>query len=413
MVLVIDFTPPKNPTQKYTTIQLVLLAFAVILFSSVPLYFFTNTSSSPPWLSFTSNLIGTINFGNNCNMFRGKWVYYPNGASYTNVTCSEIFDHQNCMKFGRPDSEFLKWRWKPKQCELPLFDAVQFLELVRGKSMAFVGDSLGRNHMESLLCLLASAVYPEDIVSNKTDSRFKIWIYLNYNFTLASFWSPYLVKATETEPNGPTYNRLINLYLDETNSDWAAEIQRFDYVIISAGRWFFGPQIFYENGQIVGCHLCQRNGIKNFTMFYGYRKAFGTAFRTLLNLKNYRGITFLRTLSPAHFENGEWNKGGECKRTGPVSKLEMKLDGADLELYETQVEELKAAEREGKVKGLKFRLLDITEAMVVRPDGHPNHYGHRADENGTIADCVHWCLPGPIDTWNAFLLHMLKKIHGK
>jgi len=26
----------------------------------------------------------------------------------------------------------------------------------------------------------------------------------------------------------------------------------------------------------------------------------------------------------------------------------------------------------------------------------------------TIADCVHWCLPGPVDTWNEFLLQMLK-----
>ncbi|KAF2313738.1 hypothetical protein GH714_013064 [Hevea brasiliensis] len=115
-----------------------------------------------------------------------------------------------------------------------------------------------------------------------------------------------------------------------------------------------------------------------------------------------------RTLSPAHFENGEWNRGGNCIRTRPVSRGEMKLEGDDLELYLTQVEELRRAEREGKKRGLKFRLLDINEAMVVRPDGHPNHYGHWPHENVTISDCVHWCLPGPIDTWNDFLLQMLK-----
>ncbi|KAF3443224.1 hypothetical protein FNV43_RR12906 [Rhamnella rubrinervis] len=58
------------------------------------------------------------------------------------------------MKFGRPDSEYLKWRWKPTNCELTLFNLVQFLELVRGKSMAFVGDSLGKNQIQSLLCVL-------------------------------------------------------------------------------------------------------------------------------------------------------------------------------------------------------------------------------------------------------------------
>ena len=59
------------------------------------------------------------------------------------------------MANGRPDRAFLKWRWKPHDCELPLFDANKFLELVEGKSMAFAGDSIARNHFQSLLCLLA------------------------------------------------------------------------------------------------------------------------------------------------------------------------------------------------------------------------------------------------------------------
>nr|KYP68099.1 hypothetical protein KK1_021716 [Cajanus cajan] len=59
------------------------------------------------------------------------------------------------MKYGRPDSEFMKWRWKPNECELPIFNPFQFLEIMRGKSMAFVGDSIGRNHMQSMICLLS------------------------------------------------------------------------------------------------------------------------------------------------------------------------------------------------------------------------------------------------------------------
>lgn len=90
-----------------------------------------------------------------CNVFSGEWVPYSKGPYYDNETCNLILDQQNCMKFGRPDREFLKWRWKPDECELPLFDATLFLEIVRGKSMAFVGDSVGRNQMNSLLCLLS------------------------------------------------------------------------------------------------------------------------------------------------------------------------------------------------------------------------------------------------------------------
>lgn len=90
-----------------------------------------------------------------CDLFTGEWVPNPEGPYYTNVTCNAIQEHQNCLKFGRPDRGFLKWRWKPDDCELSVFDPASFLELMRGKSIAFVGDSVARNHMQSLICLLS------------------------------------------------------------------------------------------------------------------------------------------------------------------------------------------------------------------------------------------------------------------
>lgn len=73
------------------------------------------------------------------------------------------------------------------------------------------------------------------------------------------------------------------------------------------------------------------------------------------------------------------------------------------------MEEFRRAEVEGRQRGLKYRLLDTTQAMLLRPDGHPSKYGHWPDENVTLYnDCVHWCLPGPIDAWSDFLLEMMK-----
>ena len=255
--------------------------------------------------------------------------------------------------------------------------------------------------------LLLQVEYPTDVSYNSTDGKFKRWLYPSYNFTLASFWTPYLVKA-KANPKGSANKRLIDLYLDQADPAWTAQMESFDYVIISAARWLLGPAIFHEKGHVVGCHYCLLNDIKNLTLSYGSKRAFRTAFKALLRIENFKGEIVLRTLSPSHFENGEWNRGGECKRTEPVSRSEMKLHGSELELYLGQIEELRAVEREGKKRGLKFRLMDVSEAMVVRPDGHPNHFGHWPHENVTIADCVHWCLPGPIDTWNEFLLQMLK-----
>lgn len=95
-----------------------------------------------------------------CDIFSGEWIPNPKAPYYTNKTCWAIHEHQNCMKYGRPDSDFMKWRWKPNECELPIFNPFQFLEIVRGKSMAFVGDSVGRNHMQSLICLLSRVSFP-------------------------------------------------------------------------------------------------------------------------------------------------------------------------------------------------------------------------------------------------------------
>ncbi|XP_077223148.1 protein trichome birefringence-like 19 [Tasmannia lanceolata] len=392
-----------------------LLTLILVIFTIVPLCYplltpsFLWKSSSPSSSSPSPSPSSSFaRLDRNCDIFSGEWVPNPEAPYYTNVTCWAIHEHQNCMKYGRPDTEFMKWRWKPDECELPLFNPAQFLEIVRGKSMAFVGDSVGRNQIQSLICLLSKVAYPVD-VSYTPEEKFKRWLYTDYNFTLASFWSPYLVRNKEADPNGPTLTGLFNLYLDEFDEDWTTQISEFDYVIVSAGHWFFRPSMMYESGQVVGCNYCLEKNVTDLTMYYAYRKAFRTAFRAINGLENFKGMVFLRTFAPSHFENGIWNKGGNCVRRRPFMSNETQLEGFNMELYMTQMEEFRAAEREGRKRGLKFRLLDTTKAMWLRPDGHPSRYGHWPNENVTLYnDCVHWCLPGPIDSWNDFLLHMLK-----
>lgn len=145
---------PQNITTNIIRLLSLTLIITFLCLLSLHLLRFFYSSSSLPWLK---SHINSLNFGKKCEIFRGNWVYDPfKRPLYSNLSCPEIYDQQNCMKFGRPDSEFLKWRWKPNECELPPFDATEFLELVKGKSMAFVGDSVARNQMQSLLCQLAT-----------------------------------------------------------------------------------------------------------------------------------------------------------------------------------------------------------------------------------------------------------------
>ncbi|XP_043716676.1 protein trichome birefringence-like 19 [Telopea speciosissima] len=405
------------------TIALVLILTLIPLYYLLPSYasFPWNSSSSkklssssamPPSSSSSSGgdgaskgLTSSSSSSRECDIFSGEWIPNPEAPYYTNLSCRwAIHEHQNCMKYGRPDLGFTKWRWKPDECELPIFNPVQFFEIVRGKSMAFVGDSVARNHAQSLICLLSRVMYPVDISYTK-DEDFKRWNYTTYNFTLSTFWTPYLIKIKEEDAN----NGLFNLYLDEFDEKWTTQIEQFDYVIISAGHWFYRPIMFYEKGQLLGCQYCFKQNIADLNMSYGYRKAFSTAFKAINSLANYKGLTFLRTFAPSHFENGLWNQGGNCLRTKPFRSNETHLEGKALELYRIQVEEFSIAEREGRKRGLRYGLLDTTQASLLRPDGHPSHYGHWPHENVTLYnDCVHWCLPGPIDTWNDLLLEMLK-----
>lgn len=91
-----------------------------------------------------------------CDLFNGDWVPTKEEPFYTNVSCNFIDGHQNCLKNGRPDTGYLYWRWKPHGCELPRLDPAWFLDLMRGKSWALIGDSISRNHVQSLLCILSS-----------------------------------------------------------------------------------------------------------------------------------------------------------------------------------------------------------------------------------------------------------------
>ncbi|KAJ3693258.1 hypothetical protein LUZ60_008738 [Juncus effusus] len=399
--------PTLDTTSKLTITLTLLLLTLIFLYFSPPLSPSPSRPLSPPQRK--QLLTNTIDSDSNtCDIFRGKWVKNPNAPYYTNETCWAIHDHQNCAKFGRPDAEFLKWRWKPDRCDMPVFNAAQFLELMRGKALAFLGDSVGRNQMQSLMCLLLRVTYAEE-VSSKTDEKSTQFFFPTHNFTVANIWSPYLVRSHQADPTGPTRTGLFNLYLDEPDSNWTSRVTNFDHVIVSGGHWFFRPTMYYENNQLSGCHYCLNPEVTDLTMYHGYRMAFKTTFKTFLNLEGFEGNVFLRTFAPSHFENGEWDKGGDCTRRKPFRNNETRLDGINLEFYMIQLEEFREAERVAEKKGIKFNLLDSTEAMLLRPDGHPSRFGHKPNENILMYnDCVHWCLPGPIDVLNDFLLQMLK-----
>ncbi|KAJ4770114.1 Protein trichome birefringence [Rhynchospora pubera] len=343
-----------------------------------------------------------------CNLFTGEWVHDPAGPMYTNETCRFIESPQNCMTNGRPDREYLYWKWKPYGCELPAFDAEKFLDSMRNKSWALIGDSILRNHVQSMLCLLSRIEDPEEVYHDET-FKSRRWHFKSHNFTLSLIWSPFLIKADVFENDDGVSTADIELHLDILDKNWTGLYQNFDYVVISTGQWFLKTAIYWDSGKMIGCHYCKGRNLTEVTAGYAFRRALQEVFQ-FINSSPHRPLVFYRTWTPDHFENGEWWSGGNCNRTKPYKKGDYDGKNIDHLMRKIEIDEFKDAIRLG---GSPMRLLDTFDLSVLRPDGHSGPYRtfHPFDEQGrrkpnVVNDCLHWCLPGPIDAWNDILMQM-------
>lgn len=92
---------------------------------------------------------------------------------------------------------YLYWRWKLNQCKLPIFESDTFLNLMRNKHLAFVGDSMARNQLESLLCMLTTVSTPDLVFTVGKEYNFRRCHFLSHNLNVAIYWSPFLVKGIE------------------------------------------------------------------------------------------------------------------------------------------------------------------------------------------------------------------------
>ncbi|KAJ8768504.1 hypothetical protein K2173_022598 [Erythroxylum novogranatense] len=344
-----------------------------------------------------------------CDLLIGDWAPNPSGPIYTNASCPLMDSHQNCMGNGRSDTGYLYWRWKPRDCELPPFDARRFLDLMRNKKWALIGDSISRNHVQSLLCMLSTV---EDAIEVYHDAEYrsKRWHFPSYNFTISNIWSPFLVQAAIFEDYNGVSSSEVQLQIDKLDKNWTDMYQSLDYVIISTGKWFLKAAIYYENDTAVGCHICPGRNLTELGFDFAYKKALEYAMNFIVTSK-HKGLIFFRTSTPDHFENGEWHNGGTCPKQIPAKEGEIQLKDVNNILRNIELAEFVKASAKANENGVNLKLLDFTQLLLLRPDGHPGPYRefHPFAENKTAKvqnDCLHWCLPGPIDYLNDVIMKM-------
>ncbi|KAG7548630.1 PC-Esterase [Arabidopsis suecica] len=257
-------------SKKVTTIwTLALYLLLCITLFSITFFLFPHNSFNPINDYNVLYVEPQLNF-KDCDLSKGQWIRDERGSLYTNFSCPTITDSKNCLKHGRPNTDFLFWRWKPEGCELPRFNPKAFLNLVRGKKMNFIGDSVARNHMESLLCLLSMEETPKDIYKD-ADDRNRIWYFREHDFTLSTSWTKFLVAGFERTHANKTGTGIYDLDIDKIDEQWAKDLPNTDIAIVSAGHWLFRPIYIHRGDETIGCIFCNLPNMTQISLKEGFK----------------------------------------------------------------------------------------------------------------------------------------------
>ncbi|RZC59043.1 hypothetical protein C5167_006349 [Papaver somniferum] len=379
-----------------------------------------------------AELVGTKDSFNNasssiseedCDLFEGEWVRdHDRNKYYSPGSCPYVEEAFACNSNGRPDDEFLHWRWQSGQqtnaaCNniLSYLNATDFLERLRGKKLVYTGDSLNRNMFGSLLCILWNAIPNKSRVfkpPGNTDftSRGDISLtYADYNCTVVFVWAPFLVNETniagrrsqtELKPEPET------LRLDVINEKAASVYRDADVIVFNSWHWWTDQKTnkglnYFQEGNYLYPKL---------RLVKAYKKALNTWSNWIdKNIDSNKTQVVFRGYSVPHFVGGRWNTGGKCNlETMPINSNKTYV-------VDTSAPKMKILENTLRKMKTPVIYLNISKLSYYRADGHPSLYQKyfKTTQERMAAtpfqDCIHWCLPGVPDTWNELLYASLLK----
>ncbi|WVZ56699.1 hypothetical protein U9M48_007193 [Paspalum notatum var. saurae] len=334
-----------------------------------------------------------------CDVYDGSWVFDESYPLYTSNSCPFVDEGFSCRANGRMDLRYMKWRWQPKHCNIPRFDARKMLEMLRGKRLVFIGDSINRNQWESMMCLLRTAVsdpariretHGRKIIKEKGDYNFK---FLDYNCSVEYHVTHFLVHEGKARIGQKRTKTLRIDTVDRSSSRW----KDADVLVFNTAHWWSHHKTkagvnYYQEGDHVHPHLDASTA---------FQRALTTWASWVDHYINpHRTRVFFRSSSPTHFSGGEWNSGGHCRESMlPLNDTRMRPVPERNVILEQVVKQMKT----------HVTILNITSLSGIRIDGHPSVYGRKAVDLGALVvqDCSHWCLPGVPDAWNELLFYHL------
>ncbi|CAO1942506.1 unnamed protein product [Urochloa humidicola] len=343
---------PSGPSIERVALAFFLASLALVLSCALYLFVFRHPVRDRAVAEFAGESLES------CDVFDGIWVPDERYPLYNSSRCPFAERGFNCLANGRKDTEYLKWRWKPRGCDLPRFSARAVLEWLRGKRVVFVGDSMSRTQWESFICMLMTGVDDPKTV--------------------------YEIPAIR---HGRRRVRAILKLdkLDDLSRKWADS----DVLIFNSGHWWTASKLFD-----MGCYFEAGGVLKLGTSI---NAAFKMALETWaswvkerVDLRRTR--VFFRTYEPSH-----WS-GLNQKVCEVTEQPTTEAKGNDRREFGDILADVVAN------TSVPVTVLNVTLMGAFRSDAHIGLWSHP----NTILDCSHWCLPGVPDAWNELVFsHLL------
>ncbi|TKY47583.1 trichome birefringence 33 [Spatholobus suberectus] len=338
-----------------------------------------------------------------CDVFNGTWVRDElTRPLYEESECPYIQPQLTCQKHGRPDKEYQRWRWHPHGCDLPTFNASLMLEMLRGKRMMFIGDSLNRSQYVSLVCLLHQLI-PEHAKSMETFDSLTVFTAKEYNATIEFYWAPFLLESNSD--NAVIHRVSDRIVRKGSINTHGRHWKGADIIVFNTYLWWITGS---KMKILLGSFKDEVKEIVEMSTEDAYRMAMKSMLRWVrLNMDSNKTRVFFTSMSPSHAKSIEWGGrlGGNCyNETTPID--DPAYWGSDSKKGIMQV--IGEVFRKSKVP---ITFLNITQLSNYRKDAHTSIYKKQwspltpaqVANPVSYADCVHWCLPGLPDTWNELL----------
>ena len=319
---------------------------------------------------------------------KGSWVFDSNLATVYNY--DGLGSIPGCC--GRA-AKYIKnttrtahlYRWQPDSCDLIPFSEEDFCLGLNGKNIMFVGDSINELWHYSILHALG-------IRENLSDTE---------GIGKGKQRCPKHKICEKYYPKPLLLHHVTNHFLElvhvkRISRDWKDEINNFGIIILNSGTWMVNPVAIH--------HLKTIEVTDN--MFAAYMRRTATFLRN-----NYNGVVIFRTNYPGHPNCHQYDGPLKEPLPRPYPKRWQKYNWESI--FSRNAKATGIFKRSGAV------ILNVEPMTSLRPDGHvsvwhPKNYiwnGTSAtkttSEENTAVDCLHYCIPGPMDTWTVLLINLL------